>query len=155
MVIEKLTNKYKDTYEYAHNLAKYLKKSDIIFLTGDLGAGKTLFARGLCKGLGVQEEITSPTFNLLNVYQNTDKDLIVYHFDLYRLNRAEELEDIGFNEYVYSTGISMIEWADKFPEYLPDEYLLIEIEKTGENDRIIKLSFYGDRYENLGKEIDF
>lgn len=155
MAIEKLTNKYEDTYKYAYNLAKHLKKSDIIFLTGDLGAGKTLFTQGLCKGLGVKEEITSPTFNLLNIYQNTEQDLTVYHFDLYRLDKEEELEDIGFNEYVYSDGISIIEWADKFPEYLPDEYLLIEIKKTGENDRIIKLSFCGDRYKELGKEIDF
>ena len=155
MIIKKLTNKYEDTYEYAYDLAKYLKKSDIVFLIGDLGAGKTLFAQGICKGLGVKEEITSPTFNLLNIYQNIEQDLTVYHFDLYRLDRKEELDNIGFNEYVYSDGISIIEWADKFLEYLPDEHLLIEIKKTGENDRVIKLSFYGYRYKNLGKEIDF
>ena len=155
MVIKKTSNKYEDTYGCAYNFAKHLKKSDIIFLIGNLGAGKTLFAQGICKGLGIDNDVTSPTFNLLNIYENPSRNLVVYHFDLYRLDREDELENIGFNEYVYSDGISIIEWADKFLKYLPEEYLLVDIEKTGETEREIKISFFGKRYEELGKEIDF
>ena len=155
MVIKKTSNKYEDTYGCAYNLAKHLKKSDVIFLTGNLGAGKTLFAQGICKGLGIDDDVTSPTFNLLNIYENLSQNLVVYHFDLYRLDREDELENIGFNEYVYSDGISIIEWADKFLKYLPEEYLLVDIEKTGETEREIKIFFFGKRYEELGKEIDF
>ena len=101
---------------------------------------------------GVPEsEITSPTFAIMNIYQGKDTDL--RHFDLYRLNRAEELDDIGFDEYVGGCGITMIEWADLFPEEMPEEYLQINIsvEKTG---RKIVLEPHGRHYEELCEKVE-
>ena len=122
-------------------------EGDVICLSGDLGAGKTALAKGIALAKGVPEsEITSPTFAIMNIYQGKDTDL--RHFDLYRLNRAEELDDIGFDEYVGGCGITMIEWADLFAEEMPEEYLQINIsvENTG---RKIILEPHGRQYEEL------
>ena len=127
-------------------------EGDVICLSGDLGAGKTALAKGIALAKGVPEsEITSPTFAIMNIYQGKDTDL--RHFDLYRLNRAEELDDIGFDEYVGGCGITMIEWADLFAEDMPEEYLQINIsvENTG---RKIILEPHGRQYEELCKKVE-
>jgi tRNA threonylcarbamoyladenosine biosynthesis protein TsaE len=127
-------------------------EGDVICLSGDLGAGKTALAKGIALAKGVPEsEITSPTFAIMNIYQGKDTDL--RHFDLYRLNRAEELDDIGFDEYVGGCGITMIEWADLFAEEMPEEYLQINIsvENTG---RKIILEPHGRQYEELCKKVE-
>ena len=127
-------------------------EGDVICLSGDLGAGKTALAKGIALAKGVPEsEITSPTFAIMNIYQGKDTDL--RHFDLYRLNRAEELDDIGFDEYVGGCGITMIEWADLFSEEMPEEYLQINIsvENTG---RKIILEPHGRQYEELCKKVE-
>lgn len=127
-------------------------EGDVICLSGDLGAGKTALAKGIALAKGVPEsEITSPTFAIMNIYQGKDTDL--RHFDLYRLNRAEELDDIGFDEYVGGCGITMIEWADLFTEEMPEEYLQINIsvENTG---RKIILEPHGRQYEELCKKVE-
>lgn len=127
-------------------------EGDVICLSGDLGAGKTALAKGIALAKGVPEsEITSPTFAIMNIYQGKDTNL--RHFDLYRLNRAEELDDIGFDEYVGGCGITMIEWADLFAEEMPEEYLQINIsvENTG---RKIILEPHGRQYEELCKKVE-
>jgi len=125
---------------------------DVICLSGDLGAGKTALAKGIAMAKGVPEdEITSPTFAIMNVYKGKGTEL--RHFDLYRLNRREELIDIGFDEYVGGCGITMIEWADLFQEEMPEEYLQINIvaEKTG---RRIFLEPHGKHYEELCEKVE-
>ena len=109
-------------------LGRHAADGDVFCLTGDLGAGKTLLSRGVAEALGVSsEDVTSPTFAIMNVYQGTE--LEVRHFDLYRLNRPEELEDIGFDEYAGGDGVTLIEWAELFSEQLPEEYLQIKMHR--------------------------
>ena len=127
-------------------------EGDVICLSGDLGAGKTALAKGIALAKGVPEsEITSPTFAIMNIYQGKDTDL--RHFDLYRLNRAEELDDIGFDEYVGGCGITMIEWADLFAEEMPEEYLQINISVENTRRKII-LEPHGRQYEELCKKVE-
>ncbi|WP_405378388.1 tRNA (adenosine(37)-N6)-threonylcarbamoyltransferase complex ATPase subunit type 1 TsaE [Phascolarctobacterium sp.] len=137
-------------------LGKHAQDGDVFCLSGDLGAGKTLLSRGVAAGLGVaSEEVTSPTFAILNIYQG--RELEVHHFDLYRLNRAEELEDIGFDEYAGGDGVTLIEWAELFPEQLPEERLQVELRLEGAGRRAV-LTPVGERYEKflleVGKDAD-
>lgn len=133
-------------------LGSRLQDGDVICLTGDLGAGKTLLSRGVAEALGVpSEEVTSPTFTIMNVYQGNN--LEIHHFDLYRLNRPEELEDIGFDEYCGGDGITLIEWAELFPEQLPDEYLQITLLHADSGRRAI-LEAKGERATELLLEVE-
>lgn len=135
------------TEEFGRRLGGLLKSGDVVCLTGDLGAGKTLLAKGVAASLGVApEEVTSPTFTIMNIYQG--RDLELRHFDLYRLNRAEELEDIGFGEYAGGEGVTLIEWAELFREELPPEYLQITLLREGTGRRLIAAS-RGGRCERL------
>jgi tRNA threonylcarbamoyladenosine biosynthesis protein TsaE len=140
-----------DTLHFGRVLAAVLQAGDVICLTGNLGAGKTLLAKGIADGLGIRDEVTSPTFTMLQVYEAR---VPVYHFDLYRLEQAEELADIGFDEFTASQGISIIEWADKFPDSMPDGYLWVEIHNGSDiADRLIRVEPRGSRYDNLCKEL--
>ena len=138
------------TLDLGKKLAGLLKAGDVICLSGDLGSGKTVFVRGIARGLEVEAEVTSPTFSILNVYQAI---VPVYHFDLYRLENPEELFDIGFDEYVGTDGIALIEWADKFPGNIPDEYLMVEISTKSEHSRCVNFVPYGSRYQKICKEL--
>lgn len=133
-------------------LGGFLRDGDVVCLTGDLGAGKTLLTQGVARALGVEEhEVTSPTFTIMNIYQG--EELEIKHFDLYRLNRPEELEDIGFSEYAGGDGVTLIEWAELFSEELPEEYLQITLllEPIG---RTAVLEAKGERYQELLKEVE-
>lgn len=133
-------------------LGRHAADGDVFCLTGDLGAGKTLLSRGVAEALGVSsEDVTSPTFAIMNVYQGTE--LEVRHFDLYRLNRPEELEDIGFDEYAGGDGVTLIEWAELFSEQLPEEYLQITLRLDGAGRRAM-LEPNGARYEELLGEVE-
>lgn len=133
-------------------LGRHAADGDVFCLTGDLGAGKTLLSRGVAEALGVSsEDVTSPTFAIMNVYQGTE--LEVRHFDLYRLNRPEELEDIGFEEYAGGDGVTLIEWAELFSEQLPEEYLQITLRLDGAGRRAV-LEPKGERYEELLGEVE-
>lgn len=133
-------------------LGRHAADGDVFCLTGDLGAGKTLLSRGVAEALGVSsEDVTSPTFAIMNVYQGTE--LEVRHFDLYRLNRPEELEDIGFDEYAGGDGVTLIEWAELFSEQLPEEYLQITLRLDGAGRRAV-LEPRGERYEELLGEVE-
>lgn len=117
-----------ETKQLASTLAPYLHPGDTIVLSGDLGAGKTQFVQGVAAGLGIQDAVTSPTFNILLEYEGGR--LPLYHFDLYRLDDPSELEDIGFYDTVDGDGASFIEWGTRFPSALPCSYLEVRI-RTG------------------------
>lgn len=126
-----------ETQRIAAALAKVVVPGTVIALEGDLGAGKTHFTQGLARGLGVGEAVTSPTFNVMSVYDQGR--LPLYHFDLYRLEDAPELEDIAFYDYVEADGVSCIEWAAKFPEEIPAQALWISITTREDNVRSIEV----------------
>lgn len=138
------------SFSFGRQLGQLLQEGSVLCLIGDLGAGKTLLVQGIAQGLGLNEEITSPTFTVMNVYEGT---IPVYHFDLYRLESPEQLVDIGFDEYTNGGGIAIIEWPDKFPGFMPDSYLRIELIKTGDNDRLIKVSPQGAHHHLLYEEL--
>jgi tRNA threonylcarbamoyladenosine biosynthesis protein TsaE len=140
-----------ETLNFGFHLGKLLQIGDCICLAGTLGAGKTLLAQGIARGLDVAEGITSPTFTVLQVY---DGRLPVFHYDLYRLQQPEELRDIGFEEFGGENGVMVIEWADKFSSYMPEEALWIELSSGLDSlERKIILNPHGTRYENLLKEL--
>ena len=142
------------TAELARRLAGVLQPGTVICLDGDLGAGKTLFVQNLAAGLGVKGEVTSPTFNLMNVYE--DGRLPVFHFDLYRLEQEYELEEIGFYDYADTPdGLVLIEWAGKFPSCLPEERITLQLQRTDvENERLLSFELSGRALENVYKEME-
>lgn len=121
------SNSEKETINIASAFAKTLKPGDVVCLFGDLGVGKTAFAGGLSKGLGVTEYISSPTFTVVNCY---DGRLPVYHFDVYRISDPEEMYEIGYEEYVYGDGVSIIEWPELISEILPCDRYDVKISKN-------------------------
>lgn len=127
-------------------LGPLLVAGDVIVLAGDLGAGKTQLVKGVALALGVDEPVTSPTFNLLVVHPGA---LPLYHFDLYRLEREADLEDIGFYETLEGDGVSFIEWGDRFPASLPPDRLLVVVHRTGPDERRFELVPSGTRSEGL------
>ena len=129
-----------------------LIEKDIVALVGDLGAGKTCLAQGIARGLGVPDEyqITSPSFTLINEYQGR---IMLYHFDLYRLSRASEMEDMGYEEYFFGQGVSVIEWADKVTDILPHESLFVLINYTDENERNIIISGQEKKIAMISEEL--
>ena len=123
----------------------------VICLRGDLGSGKTVFTKGFAKALEVKEEVTSPTFNIIKEY--TSGELPLFHMDVYRLDG--NVEDLGIEEYYSKNGITIIEWADMIPDYLPEERLDIKIKNSSEDEdkRIITITPYGTIYEELCEAI--
>ena len=142
------------TAELARRLAGVLRPGTVICLDGDLGAGKTLFVQNLAASLGVQGEVTSPTFNLMNLYE--DGRLPRVHFDLYRLEQEYELDEIGFYDYVENPdGLVLIEWAEKFPECLPEDHIALQIQRTDvENERVLVFSLAGSALQDVYKEME-
>ena len=122
-------------------LAARLQPGDVILLLGDLGAGKSELTRGIARGLGVTDTVTSPTFTILNVYESGKVPL--YHFDWYRLNGTEELYEMGLDEYLGGDGIAVIEWPMQCPEAIPENCLSVRLIPDGEESREI-------RWESLG-----
>ena len=110
-------------------------KGDVFALTGDLGAGKTQFVKGFVAGLGSRAEVTSPTFVLLHEYE--DGRLPVYHFDFYRLDNSEAVLRLGFDDYVFGEGVSLIEWADRYSALIPKEAKWLSFKVKDENSRVI------------------
>ena len=135
------------TKQLAATLAPYLRAGDVVVLDGDLGAGKTQFVQGVAAGLGIRNQVTSPTFNILLTYPGGS--LPLYHFDLYRLESAEDLEDIGFYETIDADGASFLEWGEKFPEALPYSYLRIWIEANPDGTRTVRAHSFGERSRQL------
>lgn len=141
------------TARIGEKLGVLLRAGDVVCLSGDLGAGKTRFTQGLAVGLGVAGPVTSPTFTIVNEYPQGR--LPLYHMDVYRLNDPQEMEDIGYEEYFYSTGVTVIEWAERVIELLPVERLDVVINRSpeGENIRSITLIPHGEGPAVLVKEL--
>lgn len=129
-----------------------LRAGDTICLYGGLGAGKTCFAQGIARGLDIEDTVTSPTFTLINEHYGR---LPLFHMDVYRLNSIMEMDDLGYEEYFYNGGVTLIEWAEKIDELLPDERLDVRINRcpAGEDIRQIAFSPRGERYRLLVKEL--
>lgn len=125
MIIE--TNTPKETFDFGKSLGERAKAGTVYTLIGDLGVGKTVLTQGLAKGLEIQEPISSPTFTIVQVYE--EGRLPLYHFDVYRIGDVEEMEEIGYEDYFYGEGVSLIEWANLIEEILPERYTEIRIEK--------------------------
>lgn len=149
--MEYLVKSVEDTQKLAKFLAKFLEEEDVILLDGDLGAGKTTFTQSLAKALGIEEVVNSPTFSIVNEYEFNKG--VLYHFDLYRIEEAEELFDIGFEEYFLKEGIIIIEWAEKFINEIPQPWLKIYIIKEDENSRIFKITGIGNKWEMFLEEL--
>lgn len=119
--------KTEDTLEFGRKLGENAKPGDVFCLFGELGTGKTVFAKGFALGLGIQEHISSPTFTILQVYE--EGRIPLYHFDVYRIEDVEEMYEIGYEDYFYGSGICLIEWANIIEEILPSKRIIINIEK--------------------------
>lgn len=120
------THSEEETLLIGEELAKKAKPGQIYALNGDLGVGKTVFTKGFAKGLGITEHITSPTFTIINVYEG---DLNFYHFDVYRIEEPDELYELGYEEYFFSDGVCLIEWAELIKPLLPENIININISK--------------------------
>ena len=123
------------TRDLAAEFVTGLKAGDLVALAGDLGAGKTEFVKGLAAGLGSPAQVTSPTFTLIHEYLGGR--LPLYHMDLYRLTSADELDEIGFDDYLSRPGISAIEWANRFPQRIPEAAIWVTLSITETNERLI------------------
>ena len=130
-----ISNSAEETIEAGRKYGRNAAKGDVFALTGDLGAGKTQFVKGVVAGLGSNAEVTSPTFVLVHEYE--DGRLPVYHFDFYRLDNSEAVLRLGFDDYVFGDGISLIEWADRHPDLIPKEARWLSFELKGESSRVI------------------
>ena len=132
--------KAEDTREFAKMLAKEEKEGQIYLLSGDLGTGKTAFAQGFAQGLGIEDYVNSPTFTIMQIY---DKGrLPLYHFDVYRIGDSSEMDELGYEEYFFGNGISLVEWPEMIEDILPDDAIRITIEKDltkGFDYRLIKV----------------
>lgn len=126
-----ISNSREQTVQIAKEFAKTVKKGDIICLNGDLGAGKTAFVSGFAKGLEYKGYVSSPTFAIVNEYK---ADIMIYHFDVYRINDIDEMYDIGIDDYLFSDGICIIEWPQRIKELLGDNVININILKDDTNE---------------------
>jgi len=146
--MELIVNNVEQTTEIGIQIGKLANPGDIICLTGDLGAGKTHLSKGIAEGLGITDHITSPTFTIVNEYEGRLK---LYHFDVYRVNDPDEISAIGFDEYIFSDGVSIIEWANYIEELIPEDHISINISKLSEdvNSRKIVIEGYGNRYNYI------
>ncbi|MEG0771845.1 tRNA (adenosine(37)-N6)-threonylcarbamoyltransferase complex ATPase subunit type 1 TsaE [Clostridium sp.] len=147
--MEFLVNTVEETENLGIQLGRYTNEGDIICLIGDLGTGKTHLTKGIAKGLNIEEHITSPTFNIVNEY---DGRLKFYHFDVYRVNDPDEIAAIGFDEYIFGGGVSVIEWANYIEELIPEESVTITLEKVpelGSTCRKVSINYSDSRYDYI------
>ena len=127
MLTEKESFRAEDTYALGKKIGEEARPGEVYTLIGDLGVGKTVFTQGLAAGLGITEPVNSPTFTILLSYE--EGRLPFYHFDVYRIGDISEMDEIGYEDYFYGEGLTMIEWANLIEEILPDHYREITIEK--------------------------
>ena len=122
------TRSPEETYELGKKIGQQARPGQVYTLTGDLGVGKTVFTQGVAAGLGITEPVSSPTFTIVQIYE--EGRLPFYHFDVYRIGDIEEMEEIGYDEYFFGEGICLIEWAELIEEILPKDRISITIEKN-------------------------
>lgn len=144
------TKSEKETMDFGRFLGQKAEEGLFLALTGDLGAGKTHFVQGLAEGLGVKGVVGSPTFTIMNLYE--DGRLPLKHFDFYRLHSEDDLWNIGWEEYGEG-GVVVVEWADMFPSLIPEESIHINIALSGEEERLITISWGEGASEKIIKEI--
>ncbi len=130
--MEIITHSKEETVKFAEEYGKTLKKGDVVLLKGEMGAGKTVFTKGVALSLGIKAEVTSPTYAYLNDYDGK-----LFHYDCYRLSSGEDAEALGLTEYFYSDGICVIEWSENIVDVLPENAKVVKIEKIDENTRKI------------------
>lgn len=141
------THNPQETQKIGERLANQCQGGEILCLSGNLGAGKTTFVKGIARGLGIDEKnVNSPTFVIMNVYEGR---LPLYHFDFYRLESHKDIEGIGYDEFIYGQGVAVIEWAERFGRLMPLEHLSIELCDQGEQTRILCFVPQGERYKKL------
>lgn len=128
VISEQETFSPEETLEIGRQLGKRVQPGDVYTLIGDLGVGKTVLTQGIAEGLGITEPISSPTFTIVQVYE--EGRMPFYHFDVYRIGDVEEMDEIGYEDYFYGDGLTMIEWANLIEEILPEHYRQITIEKN-------------------------
>ncbi|AKN32791.1 ATP-binding protein [Clostridium carboxidivorans P7] len=144
-----IVDNVESTINLGNKLGNMLKPGDIICLNGEMGTGKTHFTKGIAKALGITDPITSPTFTIVNEYEGRLK---LYHFDVYRVNDPDEIEAIGFDEYIFSDAVSIVEWSNYIEELIPTEHISVKIEKIPEKGidfRKISIEYYGERYDYI------
>ncbi|MHC4268809.1 MAG: tRNA (adenosine(37)-N6)-threonylcarbamoyltransferase complex ATPase subunit type 1 TsaE [Planctomycetota bacterium] len=140
------------TIEFGNLIGSLLKVGDVVALIGQLGAGKTYITKGIAEGQGVKDRkvVSSPSYVIVKQYLGK---IPIYHFDAYRLKSPDEMYDIDCVGFFWGNGVSIIEWADKVMECLPDDFIKITIETVGETSRDIHVSYKGERYGNFMKEM--
>jgi len=147
------TNSPQATQSFAAALGRLLAAGDLVLLVGELGAGKTAFAQGLARGLGVDEPVTSPTFTIVHEYEGR---IPLVHVDVYRLDRVQDLYDLGFDELVDDGRVTVVEWGDRVEHLVPADHLVVRIEPgAADNERVVELAYHGvtwrDRREIVEK----
>ncbi len=147
-----ISNSENDTMKLANEFAKELTTGDVIVLSGELGSGKTKFTEGFLLFFGLEEEISSPTFTIVNEYRKNDTN--IYHFDVYRLSSIDEFYAIGGEQY-FDNGICIIEWGEIIKDALPSSYIHLSFERDliNENKRIINIEAVGNKYTNLIRKV--
>jgi len=147
MAILELTSRSPDeTLKLGARLGKLASGGDVFLLVGNLGAGKTCLTQGIARGLGIEDHTPSPSFVLVRQFYGR---LPLYHIDLYRLDRINEIADLGLDDYLYGDGVCVIEWAERGLSLLPREHLLVEISYLGDTGRRLKLKPQGERYQKI------
>ncbi len=152
MVKRFISKNEEETRRFGRRLGRILRGGDVIALCGELGSGKTVLTKGIAEGLGVTSAryVNSPSFVILKEYRGR---LTLYHFDIYRLQDSSEFETVGYNDYFYASGVSVIEWADKVADVLPSEFLRVDLKIVKEGHRDIKLTPVGTHYKNVVKRL--
>jgi tRNA threonylcarbamoyladenosine biosynthesis protein TsaE len=143
-------NNLKDTERIGKIISRCLEKGTVLCLDGDLGAGKTAITQFIAKEFGVKEYITSPTFNIIKEYEGR---LPFYHMDVYRIESEDDMYDLGYDEYIYSEGVTVIEWSENIRGILPDERIDIKIDRIDDNKRIMTIEGSGVVYEKITEEL--
>jgi len=138
------------TRNIGQEIGRRVHAGSVIALCGDLGAGKTVFAQGVAAGLEVETSVTSPTFIIINEHEGRCP---FYHIDTYRLLSSDDMRNLGYEEYFYGDGVTVVEWAQKIEDLLPEEYLRVELEVLGESDRKITLIPFGEKYVNIIEDL--
>ena len=149
--MEYILNDLKDTEKFGQIFARTLKKQDVISLIGDLGAGKTTLTKSIAKSFEIEENVTSPTFSLVNTYYG---NIQLNHIDLYRLEDEMEIESLDIDELLYPEGITIIEWASQAQSYMPRNLIEIYIEKTGDVSRKIRIDGNNKREKEIIEELN-
>ncbi|MEI8172837.1 MAG: tRNA (adenosine(37)-N6)-threonylcarbamoyltransferase complex ATPase subunit type 1 TsaE [Deltaproteobacteria bacterium] len=152
LLVTLISRDSEDTFFIGRIIGESLNAGDIVALSGDLGTGKTYLTKGIARGLGVSEQyqITSPTFTLINEYPGR---LTLYHFDLYRLESFLDMINLGYEEYLFGKGVSVIEWAEKASDILPDETIFISLTHLDENTRKMVISGSDERLLNISNAL--